>query len=628
MRGLAAWLCLGASQGFAQETPGAEVLAGQLGTAHSAWAEAELVKLGPPAGNAVALILERGTAGARGRAAFVLGEIGGVERVEVLTQAALKGPETVTDEATLALCKLNRVSEHRGHGEPMPRKNYLAPFAKLRERAIPGLIQALREPDTEVVEVGVFALWPHRDPRMIGPLVEVVDRERSWAFAHAAQLLGNFDDPRVVPALTRNVEKSMPGYGGLPALTVLLGLGERGRPGVAAACKTPAGAFAFAWSERSISYPEAFDGLVSYIEAKEDGQLDVFYPAIGATRNPKAASFLLSKLSSTDPYVVRSAIGGLGSCGDLKVVPRLIKLFENPDLADDVVWALAGLGGPEATEFLRKRLLDVDASWTQKVAAAKYLSHGEKRDDLALIRRGFSLAIIPASDLQEAGRAIANYGDDAIPLADSLLRDTRGCSAELGAIVANLVPDPSLAEAAAFAIDQGLYVEHLLPYLEKNRNAALDGAVWRRFLAEPKKSYELVEAVGLTRKKEAVPMLLELARSQNNPTSELVALGRIGGTEAETVLLERLQKQHDEPWVSEFVVRGCAELGSGVFEGDLLRLADHENYGMSEDLIRALGSCGTRKSLERLKVFVEDIYVSEEARASARGAMAAIRARG
>jgi len=162
--------------------------------------------------------------------------------------------------------------------------------------AVPGLVQALRDPQVEVRVVAAAALWRLPDPASVPALVELLEDRDAAARQWAALALGVVRDRRATAPLLRllgDAEESV-------RLDVIRSLGRIGDP----AALEPLSGFARDASKELDERLEAINSLASL-------------------EGPDKVNHLIRMLGDDEQRVRVRAVRALGQVGDALAVPAL-----------------------------------------------------------------------------------------------------------------------------------------------------------------------------------------------------------------------------------------------------------------------------------------------------------------
>lgn len=437
-------------------------------------------------------------------------------------------------------------------------------------QAVPGLIQALHDPEWDIRLAAARALSLIGDrsaaPALIAAATDPANRTEVRVAAAAA--LGKMRDPRAAGPL-------------LPLVT-----------------------------------DRAIDAEVRAAAAEALANIDGAQPA----------EAFMAALKDEAVLVRRSAAVGLGTIKAPQAVDALIEALQDADVmvVDAVAWALAQIGDGRALEplsgLLRSKIARVRWSGAHSLGAL-----GDKRAVASL-----SQAAARDADSSVAATAVFALGQlgtpDALgPVARALkhpqprvrnaaaaalgrIRDARSVEALLAYLK---VQDPSYSVRAVAAQSLGqlgkdLSLKPLLEMLAAPRADDRAAAAW---------------ALGVSlRPVEAVVPLVEALKDRHSGVREMAArtLGDIGDRRAVPGLIDALASAHaDEPYrVRQRVVEALGKLGDARAVEPLLAILSPADKTFGAVAITALGRIGDRRAVPAL------IAALESARAEGREAAA------
>jgi HEAT repeat protein/beta-lactamase regulating signal transducer with metallopeptidase domain len=199
--------------------------------------------------------------------------------------------------------------------------------------AVPPLMTALADRDTEVRRSAAMALGSLGDPRSVEALMQALRKDTDAGVREmAAWALGELEDRRAVPALSA-------------------ALREDREPGV----RNKA-----AWALGQIEDAGAVDALGA---ALRDDNADVRRTALwalGQIEDARAVPFLVPALKSEDPEMRRQAAWALGQIESGDAVAPLTAAIQDRDAKtrEQIVWALGQIEDPRAAPALAAALRD------------------------------------------------------------------------------------------------------------------------------------------------------------------------------------------------------------------------------------------------------------------------------
>jgi len=368
-----------------------------------------LVKVGKPAVPALIRALEK-----KERHPYFL-------RSVVFVLGDIKDPQAIP-----ALIEAWDDSEHLHR----PIRHVLREFG---EPAIPFLIDALKNKNTEIRVGAVETLAEINDARVAPSLIEALNDKNSWVRASAAQELRTLKDPRIVPSLVEAVKQnkrdwqtsyriygSLVGLGrteykerlsiyestekenidslvqaGPKAVPVLIQLLEdkeewRLRPirsGVHVQVKYILQQTAMKALVK-IGDPQAAEPIVRLLESVPlyDTMSDVLI-GLGKFGDTKALDLLLKALSHKSPVVRRAAAEALGNFKDPRVVEPLILILSDESVSARraAVKSLGGIGDSRAVQPLIQMTINPEL-WKEKIEIVSSKDSDERDLRVAIVQ--------------------------------------------------------------------------------------------------------------------------------------------------------------------------------------------------------------------------------------------------
>ncbi len=209
-------------------------------------------------------------------------------------------------------------------------------------RAVPALLEALKEPNTESREAVIKALGQIGDPRAAPALLAAMKNPSLQVRQAAVEALGEVGGPQALAALRAALEDADPGL----RESAVQALGHLGDPGAA-------------------------DDLVAAL-GDSSGSVR-FWAAIslGAVGNAKSGDALLPLLDDKDVGLQAVAAMSLGLLGRSEALPRLSERLEGNEhwQAFAAVVGLASIKTPEARQMLRGGAGGAQSSRLRRFAA-------------------------------------------------------------------------------------------------------------------------------------------------------------------------------------------------------------------------------------------------------------------
>jgi HEAT repeat protein len=247
--------------------------------------------------------------------------------------------------------------------------------------AVPALIEALRDGDTEVRRAACHSLSNLEDPRAIPALIEVLRDADAEVRACAASALGDFEDKRAVPGLVlllRDKDKDVR-HSAISALSnfreqvptsaVLAALADEDPDLKVAALSLAEGC------DCDDEKPQDPEVVRKVIELVNHPNAEVRSTAIGVLPSfhlKEVPAGLLVAARDKNPDVRQSLAQVLGSIGDPKSVPTLKELLSdgNADVRESAVSALSEIRDRSALEALVAALKSSDPVVRRSAAEA------------------------------------------------------------------------------------------------------------------------------------------------------------------------------------------------------------------------------------------------------------------
>ena len=258
--------------------------------------------------------------------------------------------------------------------------------------AVPALIEALQDKDAEVREDAAEALGKIGSPEAVPALIEALKDKDVWVRKAAARALGEIGSTEAVPALIEALRDEK----WFVRETAAEALGEIGSPAIPA--------------------------LIEALRDEEKRMREAAAEALGKIGSPEAAPALIEALRDEEWFVRRAAVEALVKIGSTEAIPALIEALrdEEADVRGAAAKALRKIGSPEAVPALIEALRDEDAD-VRKTAARALGEIGSPEAVPALIE---ALRDEDADVRKTAARALGKIGSpEAIPALIEALRD-------------------------------------------------------------------------------------------------------------------------------------------------------------------------------------------------------------
>ena len=476
-------------------------------------------------------------------------------------------------------------------------------------RAVPGLVEKLRDPDENVRVAAAEALGKVRDRRAVDALVECLRAsDRSWLDYAAAEALGEIGDDRALVPLMEALERSS------LREPVLESLGKIGN--VNTLSPLISGITDPLRIVREVS-TVALHSIFFKSGADERRQI---ISAVRAAAGARSVGCLEDLIDTSGGALQKAGIAVLGWIGRADAVPKLLSLLHEEEMEEPVVDALRS-AGQDAVALLRERLAD-DNGLVRRAAALVLGDLGRKEAEDALIGlladenghvrgtaadslgRMQSAKAVPElvhlledeyENVQECAiRALASIGDNSV--LEGLVRDFTNLDATMRRNVVRLLGRLGSAKAVD-ALAYALKDEE--PGVRKAVIVALDGIADERILRplllavsddDPEVRMLAAEAVAKTGVPEAAEALIPLLDDEDLWVCAAAArgLGRLGAGEFGAILAGHLQQARDIFLLALIEVVGTETVPEAL--EPLLALADHDDPEVRKTVVSTLAS--------------------------------------
>ena len=292
-------------------------------------------------------------------------------------------------------------------------------LGNIGDPAVPALIRALKE-DWHARRVAAEALGKIGDPRAVPALIQALKDGEKGVRQVAAEALGNIGDPRVVPALIHALADEDWGV----CRKAAEALGNIGDPAVPALIQALADEdwhvrWGAAEALGNIGDP-AVPALIHALADEDWGVRRKAAEALGKIRDPRAVPALIQALKDKDRDVRRGAAEALGKIGDPRAVPVLVQaLREDWHVGWVAAEALGKIGDPRAVPALIQALKEGDGGvrrWAAEALGKIGDPHAVPaliqalKDEYWLVRR-------------EVTEALGKIGTPAVPALIQALKD-------------------------------------------------------------------------------------------------------------------------------------------------------------------------------------------------------------
>jgi HEAT repeat protein len=482
-----------------------------------------------------------------------LGELGGEKAMEAIIAALDDDKEVVREQA---IRSLGRIMTER---EVPDYKPFFVAFTKglsdedyYVRREAASRLAAIRVPFPEGVQKG---------------LIQALDVVDDYAFQDIVWALSRVDDKGVADKMLEIVEASAYGVD----LSIEQAVASMDDELVEQRLVELAGsddALTRATASLALAYlgsDEAQGILVGQLDSDVAFTRQVAADALGVIGDAEASPALADLLDDPDEDVVLAAVSSLGQVGrrhDGSVdVDRLLALLEgdDPHLRSEVAAALGYIGDPQA----RPKLLEL---FEQDARRLKSLGCGIRCGVVA--QYGFALRLLGGSE--ETTEALLEMIDNPHPR-------TRGEAARV---------------LAAMADEDA--VKELIEAVQEESDLVIRDS--------------LIDALGMTGSRKAVPVLKKLLDDADNYTIAVVidALGRTGGAK-EAKLVEGYLDHHNMSVVGA-AVRALGRLGSKRSADEIAAMVGDDRYPwLQQTVYEALVRIGDVKAAqEPLEAVVRD----------------------
>jgi HEAT repeat protein len=373
MRIVAIFLLIAVAVRAVAQSPNPISLAGELGGPKTKWAESELFVAGKPAVPAVLDVLQRGSTLAQVGAARTLGRIGDSSLNEFLVAAAKTGPQEVTDEAVVALCRVNPSRVRGQHGEAWVEKDVVALFMEIGPSALDGLLRGIADPRAGVRETAMEALRPHHDPKMIEPLARFARMHEQYGTWTCAKLLAQYDDARALAALSKVPSDPISIYGGNSPLLEALNSGCSFKKSYLICLRRKELVPFLLLNFDSSRYGVTIEMLGEFAKSPLKKVRGAAYIALGRTFNRDALRYLLKGLSRKD-VAVREALFGLEYLKDPSTTKAVLDLYGPDDLGYYVIWAAERIDDGRYAELIKRLKDDYERSQAPQTPLGNLIS--------------------------------------------------------------------------------------------------------------------------------------------------------------------------------------------------------------------------------------------------------------
>lgn len=249
-------------------------------------------------------------------------------------------------------------------------------------RAIPELIAALGDRETEARAGAAFALGQIRDPRAAGPLIQTLSDGDAFVRACAAWALGQIKDVRAVEPLIGALRDHNKWVRGLAAQALesmdskwaRSDAAKRAVPGFVTALRDNDEAMRVfaALLLGNLKDERAVEPLIAVLNSPDAELREAAAGALGDIGNARAVESLTAALKDPQRSVRRAAARALGQIKDARVVEPLIAALKDADsgVRSNAARGLAEAKDPRAVEPLVAALRDRDELVRMIVAEA------------------------------------------------------------------------------------------------------------------------------------------------------------------------------------------------------------------------------------------------------------------
>ena len=476
-------------------------------------------------------------------------------------------------------------------------------------RAVPGVIERLKDSDENVRVAAAEALGKLRDRRAVDALIAcLAASDQSWLDYASAEALGEIGDERALGPLLAALERSS------LREPVIESLGKIGNANVLQPL------IAGLTDPLRIVREVSAEALVSIFRKGGGEECRRIVSDVRTGAGERTVSFLEELVDTSGGALQRAAVEVLGWTGRADSVPKLLSLLREEEMEESVVHALRSMGR-DAVPFLLDRLAD-DNVLVRRAAALVLgeFGRGEAEDALRellkdenghvrgtaaeSLGRIRSTKAVPQlvhlledeyENVQECAiRALASIGDDSV--LDGLIKDF---SNQAAAMRRNIVQLLGLLGTGR-AVDALAYaLKDEEPMVRKAVVVALDGipddrTVRPLLLAvsddDPEVRMLAAEAVAKSAAPEASEALIPLLDDEDLWVCAAAArgLGRLGARAFGAILAGHLLQARDIFLLALIDVAGAAAVPEAL--EPLLTLADHDDPEVRKTVIAALAS--------------------------------------
>lgn len=259
------------------------------------------------------------------------------------------------------------------------------PDAKLAKRAVPGLIAALKDKDSLVVERAIKALSIIRDERAVEPLIDLIKyQKRDYICDYSAKALADIGAPSIKPLVLALNNKNVKNHGYIALALMMMKDHGAFEPLIDLLTDQDfelrvSAADALLLLNSDLIKGEEFSRLLPKFVSMLNGNIHAvrirIIELLGRSGDPRAVEPIIASLSDMITVVREKAVAALGAILDTRAVEPAIKLLATDDSFEVRVKSaetLSRFGDPRSIGALFDALSDRDAR--VRYVCAEYLN--------------------------------------------------------------------------------------------------------------------------------------------------------------------------------------------------------------------------------------------------------------